>query len=151
MIFIQCWNCKSSWIYGLISVFEMPPGPRFNIKMSSYQNRKSHCGDKMIFRPSYLHNGISYTGKMSSLYWIGALVSIWHQAFTLSNVDQDLWYHHGITRQKWVESYGKMTVIFKENVEIITSYLYCYIWGQILYSCAISNSRNVIKNANIYS
>ena len=45
-------------------------GPWFNIKMTSYQYRKSHCGDKTILRPSYLHNGISYTGKMSSLYWI---------------------------------------------------------------------------------
>ena len=26
----------------------------------------------MILRPSYLHNGISYTGKMTSLYWIRA-------------------------------------------------------------------------------
>ena len=50
----------------------MWPGPRFNIKMSSYQDRKSHCGDKTIFRPSDLHNGISYTGKMTSLYWIRA-------------------------------------------------------------------------------
>ena len=47
-------------------------GPWFNIKMSSYQYRKSHCGDKMILRPSYLHNGISYTSKTTSLYWIGA-------------------------------------------------------------------------------
>ena len=46
------------------------PGPWFYIKMSSYQYRKSHCGDKTILRPSYLHNGISYTGK-TSLYWIG--------------------------------------------------------------------------------
>ena len=44
-------------------------GPRFNIKMSSYQYRKSHCGDNTVVRSSYLHNGISYTGKMSSLYW----------------------------------------------------------------------------------
>ena len=51
-------------------------GPWFNIKMSSYQYRKSHCGDKTILRPSYLHNGISYTGKMISLYWIGAQSSI---------------------------------------------------------------------------
>ena len=43
--------------------------------MSSYQYRKSHCGDKTVVRSSYLHNGISYTGKMSSLYWIGALIS----------------------------------------------------------------------------
>ena len=40
--------------------------------MTSYQYRKSHCGDKTIWRPSYLHNGISYTGKMISLYWIRA-------------------------------------------------------------------------------
>ena len=50
----------------------MQPGPWFNIKMKSYQYRKSHSGDKTIWRPSYLHNGISYTGKMTSLYWIGA-------------------------------------------------------------------------------
>ena len=50
------------------------PGGWFNIKMLSYQYRKSHCGDKMILRPSYLHNGISYAGKMTSLYWISAQV-----------------------------------------------------------------------------
>ena len=47
----------------------------FNIKMPSYQHRKSHCGDKTILLPSYLHNGISYAGKMTSLYWIRALLS----------------------------------------------------------------------------
>ena len=52
-----CW-CPEGWI---------------NIKMPSYQYRKSHCGDKTILRPSYLHNGIPYTGKTTSLYWIGAL------------------------------------------------------------------------------
>ena len=50
-------------------------GPQFNIKMTSYQYRKSHCGDKTILRPFYLHNGISYTGK-TSLYWIGAQVLV---------------------------------------------------------------------------
>ena len=49
-------------------------GGWFNIKTTSYQYRKSHCGDKTILRPSYLHNGVSYTGKMTSLYWIRALV-----------------------------------------------------------------------------
>ena len=48
------------------------PGGWFNIKMESYQYRKSHCGDKTILQPSYPHNGISYTGKMPSLYWIRA-------------------------------------------------------------------------------
>ena len=51
-------------------------GARFIIKMSSYQYGKSHCGDKTVVRSSYLHNGISYTGKTTYLYWIGALVSI---------------------------------------------------------------------------
>ena len=46
-------------------------GGWFNIMMPSYRYRKSLCGDKTILRPSYLHNGISYTGKMASLYWIG--------------------------------------------------------------------------------
>ena len=49
-------------------------GPLFNIKMSSYQRRKFHCGDKMVVRSSYLHNGISCTGKIISLYWIRAQV-----------------------------------------------------------------------------
>ena len=41
--------------------------------MSSYQYRKFHCEDKTILRPSYLHNGISFTGKTTSLYRIRAL------------------------------------------------------------------------------
>ena len=44
--------------------------PWFNTKMTSCQYKKSHFGDKAILRPSYLQNGISYTGKMTSLYWI---------------------------------------------------------------------------------
>ena len=45
----------------------MCSGSWLNIKMTSYQYRKPHCGDKTILRPSYLHNGISYAGKMSYL------------------------------------------------------------------------------------
>ena len=48
-------------------------GPWFN-KMTSYQYRKSHCGDKTVVRSSYLHNGITYTGKMSYLYWTRAQI-----------------------------------------------------------------------------
>ena len=55
------WNTK---------IYRRNSGLWFNIKMTSYQYRKSRCGDKTILRPSYLHNGISYTGKMTSLYWI---------------------------------------------------------------------------------
>ena len=57
-------------------ILRLDPEPWFNVKMTSYQYRKSHCGDKTILRPSYLHNGISYTGKTTSLYWIGALVFV---------------------------------------------------------------------------
>ena len=49
----------------------LSPGPWFNIKMSSYQSRKSHCGS--VVRSSYFHNGISYTSKMASLYWTSPL------------------------------------------------------------------------------
>ena len=38
--------------------------------MSSHQYRKSHFGDKTVVRSSYLHNGISCTGKTTYLYWI---------------------------------------------------------------------------------
>ena len=76
----QCWhrpmmpqghnelNQNTEWI------IQKRPGPRFNIKMLSYQYRKSHCGDKTVVRSSYLHNGISYTGKMASLYWFSPLL-----------------------------------------------------------------------------
>ena len=75
------WGCERGWGWwsavGLVFLQAMhgwhmkTSGPRFNIKMLSYQYRKSHCGDKTVVRSSYLHNGISYTSKMSSLYWIG--------------------------------------------------------------------------------
>ena len=68
------------------------PGGWINIEMPSYQYRKSHCGDKTILRPSNLHNGISYTGKMTSLYWIRALLMFWwwRQNWLLSA----LWHGH---------------------------------------------------------
>ena len=50
--------------------YVLSPGGWFNKKIPSYQCRKSHCA---ILRPSYFHNGISYTGKMESFYWIRAL------------------------------------------------------------------------------
>ena len=44
-------------------------GSWFYIKMSYYQYRKSHCGDKTFVRSFSLHNEISYTSKMVSSYW----------------------------------------------------------------------------------
>ena len=60
-----------------ILLWRLCSGSSFNIKMTSYRYGKSHCGGKTILCPSYLHNGISYTGKTTSLYWIRALVSTW--------------------------------------------------------------------------
>ena len=112
---LLCVYCKCAWwIYDLrvnIITSILIPGPSFswmvnfhtpmtiweagcwfNKNMLSYPYRKSHCGDKTILRPSYLHNGISYTGKTTYFfiesgpslsnshgcmiiyrYWIGAL------------------------------------------------------------------------------
>ena len=53
-----------------LSAFIHRPKPWFNIKMPSHQYMKSHCGDKTVVRSSYLHNGISYTGKMIFLYFL---------------------------------------------------------------------------------
>ena len=38
-------------------------GCRLSIRMLSYQYRKSHSGDKVVKRSSYLHNGISCTNE----------------------------------------------------------------------------------------
>ena len=64
------------------------PSPWFNIKMASYQYRNSNCGDMTIVRSSYLHNGVSYTGKMTTLYWIRAQDSnlcVW------GNIAENVW------------------------------------------------------------
>ena len=43
----------------IYQILKWTPGSWFNKKMTSYQYRKSHCGDKTILRLSYLHSGIS--------------------------------------------------------------------------------------------
>ena len=104
--------------------------------MPSYQYRKSHCGDKRILWPSYLHNGISYTGKTTSLYWIRALVTPyddtdlsqhwlrwcliawWHQAITSSRNNTD-WssvrfcgIHDDVIKWKHIPRYWPVTWSF---------------------------------------
>ena len=70
VFFLLSWSKFACKKWRFITCHKQGPGPWFNIKTSSCQYRKSHCGDKTILRPFYLHNGISYTGKMTSLYWI---------------------------------------------------------------------------------
>ena len=74
LICLIMWTGFLYWSDGVV-MFRRHPGPWFHIKMSFYQYRKPHCGDKTILRPSYPHNGISYPGKTASLYWIVALIS----------------------------------------------------------------------------
>ena len=51
-------------------------------------------GDKTFLRPSYLHNGISYTGKTTYLYWIGAQSSMYDVVDVVVDVDfkQATWF-----------------------------------------------------------
>ena len=67
----------------------------FNIKMSFYQSRNSYYGDKTILWLSYLHNGISYTGKMTSLYGIKAMIIGKHHADpALTTVSHEMILHN---------------------------------------------------------
>ena len=77
-----------------VQISALAAGGWINKKMPSYQYRKSHCGDKTILRPSYLHNGISYTVKMASLYWVGA-------QDTTVNISVSLHFWHKIIRNKF--------------------------------------------------
>ena len=94
----QYYWCPGSLCHQVIRSYKLTfydtwiPGPWFNIKMSSYQYRKSYCGDKTVVRSSYLHNGISYTGKIS-LYWIRAQPSMRNISMTCT-ISNEKW-------QKW--------------------------------------------------
>ena len=70
----------------LLFGLESQGGSWFNIKMpsQSHQYRKSHCWDKTILRLTYLHHGISYTGKMASLFWIGGQISLFYCCHSLA-------------------------------------------------------------------
>ena len=78
-------------------------GARFNIKMLSYQYRKSHCGDKTAVRSSYLHNGISNTGKMSSLYWIGSQITKYHNLVCICGAELHTDFYSIIFKQNQLE------------------------------------------------
>ena len=52
-------------------------GGCLNIKMSSYQYRDPRVKDKTVSRSSFLQHGNPHTWERWSLYWDGAMVSIW--------------------------------------------------------------------------
>ena len=110
-------NTHSACISHLVEDFPSSylSGPGFNIKMPSYQYRKSHCWDKTILRPSYLNNGISHTGKTTSLYWIRAQNSmimsllVWRISLRSSHHNLGIWWHHGM------EMLSTLPAICEEN------------------------------------
>ena len=118
--------------------FYRDSGSRFNIKMSSCRYRKSHCGDKMAVRSSYLHNWISCTGKVSSLYWIRAPGESL-PVFTIFSVDVLCSYWtHVIEKIRYIMmlSYFPDVLLFFQNVKFcsrkIPLFLYatvpCVVW-----------------------
>ena len=84
-------------------------GPRFNIKMTYFQYKKSRCGDKTVVTSSYLYNEISNTGKMTSLYWSGPW-SLFIDASRRSKYISHCWATHfnigycGLRSQKWLDA-----------------------------------------------
>ena len=66
----------------MISFFFCWTGASFNIKMSSYQYKKSHLRNRTILISSNLYNGNCYTGKitfwpLSPLGWKGIVIAVW--------------------------------------------------------------------------
>ena len=69
------------------TVFLIETAPWFNVDMSSYRYRKSHCRAKAVVIWSYLHNGIFYCGKIESLCWIVPLVTNYYKTHPSMNID----------------------------------------------------------------
>ena len=59
----------------------------------SYQHRNSHCGNKTIFWPSCLHNGISCVGNMMSICWIRAQGTIFPCQWSNSEENEEIIRH----------------------------------------------------------
>ena len=70
--------------------------PQFNINISSYQYRKSHCGDKTVVRWSYLHNGISYTVRYHLYIELGPRFFVEHGCHQRAS---SLWDQNAINRE----------------------------------------------------
>ena len=86
--------------------------------MSSYQYRKSHCGDKTVVRSSYLHYGISYTGKMTSLYWFSPQILTRMAHWKLHLVSYNSWdwhakrYDHSICQSRYFETVRDLMITY---------------------------------------
>ena len=117
------------------------PGPWFNIKMSSFQYRKSHCGDKTVVRLSCLeHPGVRDKSRVSEIN------------LSQPRHETAFWWHHNgpVTSQstdpiKWptdplelIRIYVHINTHNKEsltqrcrrstNVQLCLNFLYISIW-----------------------
>ena len=127
-----------------ISYLIKRPRSWFNTKMSSHQYRKFHCGDKTILRPSYLHDGISYTGKMTSLYWIRALtlmflvrrdiyyirltrLKCWlvltliipfERQWSSSPSNSHQWLYFSMMTSSWIKLHGRKITLMQRNTTV---------------------------------
>ena len=128
-------NIRHKWIKNLFNY--VPSGPRFNVKISSYQYRKFHCGDKTVVRSSYPHNGISYTGKMTSLFWIRPQIT---------NEDN---FHHEDIGCICMKVVDKLTVI-EDVVTILVNPLASLLWYIFFRTnpllCTYSNRHIILHN-----
>ena len=113
------------------------------MNMPSYQDTKSHCGDKTVVRSSYLCDGISYTGKMTSLFWIRALLPI--------TPDLMIYIHRrGFALETHCWSTGRCMASGE-----VFNYFYCTVTGvaidarhDLLYTEQLSGFRVVIKQSS---
>ena len=82
------WGTSVEYVHWETSVeyIHWVTGGWFNIKMPSYQYRKSHCDEKTVARSSFLHNGISYTDKVTFYNESG------HKCCSQENVSFHFWW-----------------------------------------------------------
>ena len=150
---------KLQWINTLRHV------PWFSIKMPSYQYRKYHCGDKTVVRSSYLYNGISFTGKMASFYWISPLMK--HVYVSKLNIigsdngflpDQgqaNIWTNTGILETNFSEiliktlTFSIRKFIWKWHLENGSNFNGLKAWGLIMHICL--NQQDIILGNDLLS
>ena len=65
---------ESPYLGKTVFILRWGPGPHLNIKTVFSRYRNFHYEYKMVVRLSYIYNGNSYTGKMTSLYWASTQV-----------------------------------------------------------------------------
>ena len=56
-------NILQAYSSGIGAALSVPEGHMVYTKMPSYQYTNIHCGNKIIFKQSHLHNGVSYTNN----------------------------------------------------------------------------------------